>query len=198
VVLLTTGVNGEGHREVLATAETHPTAVRHDIADLLWFLDGTGVRISEALAVRWDDLDLETGALHVRGTKTDLSDRYLTMPTRLCDRLSARLRRLKAQDKANGVVGLAGRGVVFQSPGTADRERPRNRYNTIKLVRRILDAAGMPWATSHAFRHAVITRIVEAGQDVGRAADQAGHSDLRTTQAYIGRKRDTSGLRDVL
>lgn len=183
---------------LLAVADTHPAAIKYDVVDLLHFLAGTGVRITEALAVRWDDVDLATGELHVRGTKTEFADRHLHMPGWLTERLSARLEGLRAQDRDSGVVGLAGRGVVFHSPGTADRDKPRNRDNAIKKIRTVMDAAGMPWATSHTFRHTVITRIVEAGHDIGMAADQAGHSDLRTTTAYIGRKRSTAALRDVL
>ncbi len=36
-------------------------AIRRDIPDLVAFLLGTGLRISEASAVHWDDLDLDSG-----------------------------------------------------------------------------------------------------------------------------------------
>lgn len=182
---------------LLTVAETNLTATKHDLADVLHFLAGTGVRINEALCLRWEDLNLGTGEVHIRGTKTEFSDRHLHLSARLCQRLSDRLDRLKAQDAETG-LRVAGTGVVFHSPGTLDREKPRNRDNAIKQIRRVLDAAGLTWATSHTFRHTVITKIVEAGHDVGLAADQAGHSDLRTTSAYIGRKRSTKALADVL
>lgn len=43
-----------------------PRAVRHDLVDLTGFMLATGVRIGEALAVEWDDVDLIGDAL--RGT----------------------------------------------------------------------------------------------------------------------------------
>lgn len=179
---------------LLEVAETHATARNHDLTDLFHFLAGTGVRINEALTMRWSDLDLAKGRVHIRGTKTEFSDRHLYLSERLVVRLTERHQRLTE----SGQQEPHGSHVVFHSPGTNDRTKPRNRDNLLKRLRVVFDAAGATWATSHTFRHGVITRIVEAGHDIGLAADQAGHSDLRTTQAYIGRKRDTRVLAGVL
>lgn len=183
--------------QVKAFVDSDPDCQHHDIADLVWFLAGTGVRINEALTVRWSDLDLATGEVHVRGTKTASSDRHLPLPGWLTGRLSDRLQGLKALDREKGTA-LAGTGYVFHSPGTLDREKPRNRDNAVKRVRRALAAAGHPWATSHTFRRSVVTRIIESGYDIGRAADQAGHASITTTAGYVGRKRSTKEVADVL
>lgn len=37
----------------------------------------SGCRRSEALSLRWEDIDEETGLIHIRGTKTESSDRYI-------------------------------------------------------------------------------------------------------------------------
>ena len=43
-------------------------ALRQDLFDLSAFLLATGLRIGEALAVLWRDVDLEMGALRVTST----------------------------------------------------------------------------------------------------------------------------------
>lgn len=181
---------------VLAHVDASTTARKADIPDLIHFLAGTGTRINEALTMRWEDVDLDTGETQINGTKTEFSRRVIHLPAWLRERLSDRLERLKALDAETGLE-LAGTGVVFHSPGTADREKPRNRDNATKMVSRALTAAGFPWATSHTFRHTVVTKIVES-HDIGLAADHAGHSDTRTTMAYIGRKRSTKAVADIL
>jgi integrase len=176
---------------LLSVLDDHPVAKRLDLADLMAYMLGTGVRISEALGQRWEDVDLDRGAVHVRGTKTRFSDRVIYLPDWLSNRLTRRFNRLRREGFQHGTPPV-GVDVVFHSPATDDRVRPRNRDNAIKGIRQILDDAGLEWATSHSFRHTAITRILEAGFDIGIAADHAGHADIRTTQGYIGRKRDTS------
>ena len=66
--------------QVLVVADEHDGAEHADVADLVWFLAGTGVRIGEALTIRWRDLDLDAGSVHVRGTKTAGSTRDLSLP----------------------------------------------------------------------------------------------------------------------
>ena len=175
---------------VMAVADRSRVARRLDLADMIAFMAGTGVRIGEAVGQRWEDTDLAAGTVHVRGTKTKASDRLIHLPEWLVSRLEDRLRRLEKLDAESGTC-LAGTGVVFHSPNTTGRERPRDRDNAINGIRRVLDEAGLEWATPHSFRHTAITRILEAGFDIGLAADHAGHADVRTTQSYIGRRRDT-------
>jgi integrase len=48
-----------------------------------------GLRIGEALALKWSDLDLANGTLRVRGTKTDAADRTVYLLPVLSDELGA-------------------------------------------------------------------------------------------------------------
>jgi integrase len=43
-------------------------SVERDLPDLVLFLTATGLRIGEALAVQWRDLDLDECTVEVRGT----------------------------------------------------------------------------------------------------------------------------------
>lgn len=163
---------------VLFVAAQHEGAMRLDIVDLVHFMGGTGSRIGEALAVRWDDLAFGNngGEVHLRGTKTDHADRYVPMPEWLTVRLLAR-------GAEHGTVG-----VVFHSPGTKDREKPRDQRNVARGFRALLDDAGFPWATSHTFR-TTVGHLVTQGMGVAAAANVLGHSRASMTYDHYADRR---------
>jgi integrase len=53
------GLTAEERRRLLTYVDTHKTAVRADMPDLIRFALGSGLRIGENCAVRWMDLDLD-------------------------------------------------------------------------------------------------------------------------------------------
>ena len=151
------------------------------------FLLGTGARIGEALALRWEHVNLETGRCEIRGTKTATSDRVVTLPDWLLEVMQDRV-------KADGT------GLAFPAPTLGDPEAPWDKSNVSKAVREFLDAADLPWAVSHTLRRSVATRLHENGTPVNRVADQLGHRDASVTaRVYLGRdmlgdKVDLAGL----
>ncbi|MFT4294881.1 MAG: tyrosine-type recombinase/integrase [Micropruina sp.] len=150
---------------------------RETVADLVAFLAGTGVRISEARMLRWDRVDLEAGTVLIEGTKTASSVRLLSLPQWLSERLAGRGR------------AYGQHGYVFASPGhVAGQDVPMDSSNLASAVRRVLDRAGLDWATSHTFRRTVATRLHEAGAPLVRIADQLGHANpTMTANVYLGR-----------
>jgi len=174
-------------QQVLDVADVHGGALAADVTDIVYFLAGTGVRISEALGQLWRDVDLDAGTVLVRGTKTVHSERLLTLPEWLLQRLNSR-------------AATRGRaGLLFASPGTADSRKQRDRRNVARVIRQVLDEAGFPWATPHTFRRTVATLLDEAGLPIALAADQLGHSDpAMTARVYLGRKGSTAAAAAVL
>ncbi len=60
------------------------SAVRHDHwRKLLWVLRCTGLRVEQSMALRWDDVDLDRGVLHVRPelgkSRQERRGRYITL-----------------------------------------------------------------------------------------------------------------------
>lgn len=147
------------------------------VADLLAFLAGTGVRIGEARALRWEHVNLTTGAVEIHGTKTTSSMRGLNAPEWLRERLERRA-------KLTGGVGY-----VFPSPALLDgAESPVDLSNLQDWVRVVLDKAGLEWATSHSFRRTVATMLHSSGVPLVRIADQLGHANpTMTANVYLGR-----------
>ncbi|MQA35959.1 tyrosine-type recombinase/integrase [Modestobacter roseus] len=170
---------------LLAFAAQDEASQRRDVVDLVRWMAGTGVRISEALDQSWDDIDLATGRARVRGTKSEHSNRLAELPAWLVECLRER--------RAGGVSAS---GYVFDSPRTGGR---RDRRNAARAVRDLLDRAGFAWMTPHTFRRTVATLIVEAGLPINMAADVLGHADASmTARLYLGRNTDTARAAAVL
>jgi integrase len=167
------------HADALAeTPAGRPQTARkwQTTADLIAFMAGTGVRIAEARALRWEDVDLGARTVEVQGTKSKSAHRRLSMPVWLVQRMEARAER----------VGST--GYVFASPHLADSERQWDQSNCSKSLAAVLDGAGFPWATPHTFRRTVASLLHEAGWPLVRIADQLGHSDpAMTAREYLGR-----------
>ncbi|MBB2891119.1 tyrosine-type recombinase/integrase [Flexivirga oryzae] len=165
-----------------------------DMADLIVVMLGTGCRISEALSLRWEDLDASAKRLHVAGTKTDGSDRTITPGP---DALVVLAERFEA-------AGRPTKGYVFPATDRAGRHVPSLKLDTVnvlKVLRRIFDAAGLDWMTSHTLRRTVATGMLNAGLPANRVAGYMGHSDpSMTLSTYADRDPhgDSSDLAEVL
>jgi integrase len=90
---------------------------------------------------------------------------------------------------------LATHVALFPSP----LGRVRDTSNTAADLRRVFDAAGFPWVSSHTFRKTVATRLDEAGLSARLIADHLGHARPSMTQdVYMGRNVASSQAADVL
>ena len=176
-------------------------AAERDVCDLMDFMLATGLRISEACAVQWDDLDLSDeyaatvkvgwkNVVRVKGVgvyireeeSNKLTPRHLELPSWAVVMLRAR--------KAAAVGDL-----VFPSP----KGMLRDPSNTSRAVKDAFTNAGYGWATSHIFRKTVATLMDESGLSARAAADQLGHAKVSMTQDnYFGRRRGSTGAKEVL
>lgn len=167
----------------------------------------TGLRIGEACAVCWEDIDLDGRTVSVRGTvlrikgqglmikhatKTAAGDRVLELPTWCVEMLRGR-RKLEVPDPR---LRLAVASPVFPAPLS---ESLRDPSNTRRGIREAFKEMGMPGLTSHTFRRTVASLMDDAGLSARHAADQLGHSKPSLTQdVYYGRKVRATGAADVL
>ena len=167
------------------------------VADAIAVMAGTGCRINEARVLRWDDVDFPTCQLHLRGTKSMSSDRLVSMPDWLRDRLVARratMTRWSRDIPLDGpmgpyVFGIDPREVVRNGLiGLTGENRPLDQSNLAGAVRQCLDDAGLDWAVPHTFRRTVASMLHQGGVPLSRIADQLGHSDpALTARVYLGR-----------
>jgi integrase len=182
-------------RAVRRWLEDDAAARERDLPDLVAFLAATGLRIGEACAVSWADVDLEAATVAVSGTVLRVKGQGLVVSRPK----SAAGERVLALPK--WCVALLRRrgpssGPVFPAPSS---RRLRDPSNTRRALREAFLAMGMPGLTSHAFRKTVATLMDEAGLSARDAADQLGHARPSITQdVYFGRRPRATGAAEVL
>ena len=175
----------------LAQLELDPKASAMDLPDLTRFMLATGVRIGEALALYWEDVDLDAGTVsisytvvRVRGVglvrkspKTDSGVRVLPLPAWALDMLSKRHATAVAEHRADA------HPVFPDSLGGL-----RDPSNTRRALRDARGSDGFAWVTSHVFRKTAGTVLDEAKLSARQIADQLGHAKPSMTQdVYMGR-----------
>jgi integrase len=179
--------------DVRARMYANKLAVNRDLVEPVDFMLATGVRIGEALAMRWFDLDLdaETPTAIVRATvvngkiqerpKRESSRRSLKLPRWAVTMLKARFERMPANDL----------DLVFPS----DRGTVRDQSNMRRQWRQLREAIGYDWVIPHTFRKSIAT----LADDPELAAQQLGHASSSTTRLhYIPKTHQGPDLTGVL
>jgi site-specific recombinase XerD len=138
---------------------------------MLMLLYSSGLRVSELVRLRWQDLDAERGLVHVRAGK-GRKDRYTLYSKRVEALVHLLQRDYSGKDDR----------WVFQGA------RP-NRHITTRSVQKIVEQAGArvgvsKRVTPHMLRHSFATHLLEAGTDLRYIQDLLGHASTRTTQIY--------------
>ena len=177
------------------------------LAQLLY---GTGMRITEALALRVKDVDFERRAIVVRQGKGG-KDRVVMLPGSLVPALReqiARARLLWAADREAGRGGVvmpdaldrkyprAGAAwpwfwvfpqAAFSSDPRSGAERRHHAFDQTfqRAFKRAAEGAGIERpATPHTLRHSFATHLLQAGYDIRTVQELLGHSDVSTTMIY--------------
>lgn len=139
------------------------------------FLYSTGCRISEAISVRWGDIDFSRGTLIVTGKGS--KDRLVIVGTNAL----AALGRLKDHLSASKPALALGDAHVFLS----DRFEKVSARFVERRMKTYLAEAGLPEDLSpHKLRHSFATHLLDAGADLRSVQEMLGHASLSTTQIY--------------
>jgi integrase len=161
----------------------------HRMHPLIVVLAVLGLRRSEALGLRWEDIDLTAGILRVRRSLHRVDGRLSIFPTKT--QRSARavplprfvIRALESQrDKQEEERAALGKnwpnfGYVFTTPlGT-----PIDPRNCTRVVRKQLDAAGLSHVRLHDLRHGCVTVLLSMGVPPRVVMEIVGHSTLEMT-----------------
>jgi integron integrase len=183
---------------------------------------GTGMRLSECLELRVQDIDFGRNEILIRNGK-GAKDRRTMLPQSVKEALKTHLVRVKKiheQDLADGW----GRVLL---PDALDKKYPNDAVDwrwqwvfpqekrwldpaTGKQGRHHMDAslqqravhaavlsAGLQKRIScHSFRHSFATHLLESGHDIRTIQELLGHSDVKTTMIYTHvLNRGPSGVR---
>ncbi|WP_133788157.1 site-specific tyrosine recombinase XerD [Kribbella sp. VKM Ac-2571] len=158
-----------------AGAEAEPAVLATRDAALLEFLYGTGARISEAVGLDVDDIDLDAGAVLLRGKGS--KERVVPVGTYAREALSAYLVR--------GRPELVSRGRGIPALFLNARGGRLSRQSAWTVLRRAAQRAGISKEISpHTLRHSYATHLLDGGADVRVVQELLGHASVTTTQVY--------------
>ena len=158
----------EAQVEGLLAAPDRATAVGLRDAAMLELLYASGLRVSELVGLRHEQL--HDGWLVVRG-KGD-KDRIVPLGDQAAVLVQAHLERSPRARTGPCLFPTA-------------RGRPMTRQNFWLRVRKYAVAAGIHGKVSpHVLRHAFATHLVEHGADLRAVQAMLGHADLSTTEIY--------------
>ncbi len=145
---------------------------------LLEVLYGTGARISEAVGLDVDDLDLTDGTVLLRGKGG--KERLVPVGSYARDAVEAYLVRGRAElSDGRG----AGRGVpaLFLNA----RGGRLSRQSAWAVLAKAAERAGVTTEVSpHTLRHSFATHLLDGGADVRVVQELLGHASVTTTQVY--------------
>ncbi|MBE9048095.1 integron integrase [Pleurocapsales cyanobacterium LEGE 10410] len=193
--------------EVTSILETM-TGVEQLIAELIY---GSGMRISEALHLRVQDIDFHYHQITIRNGKGS-KDRMTMLPEKVVPKLKKHLqkvRRLHDNDlnKGFGKTILPGALAVkypgaesqfmwqYVFPASTRRRDPftgiRHRYHVssknvrVALRNTVRQLNIQKKVSPHTFRHSFATHLLQCGYDIRTVQDLLGHKSLNTTSIYL-------------
>jgi len=133
---------------------------------MIQILYSSGLRVSELVTLKLEDLDLEKNEGWVRSGKGS-KDRFFILSNKIIPLIKKHISTLDKEEK-----------YVF--PG-------KNGHLTTRDVQKIIQNAAAKSklkATPHTLRHSFATHLLDEGTDIRLIQELLGHSDLSTTQIY--------------
>jgi integron integrase len=173
-------------------------------------LYGSGLRVTECLTLRIQDLDFDQKEISVRRGKGN-KDRRTMLPDAIRDSLKRHINTVRIAHEnalAEGYGGVNLPGNLARKYSQADREwiwqylfpapKPSRDPRSGTFRRHHLHPSGLRRAvrsaarkagvqkhvTPHIFRHSFATHLLEDGYDIRTVQELLGHADVKTTMIY--------------
>ena len=170
-------------REVLTAREADQVLESIDVGNeyglrdraMIELLYATGLRRSEAMRLRAEDVDGERGVVWVRGGKGG-KDRVVP----LGERALLWVGRYVAEARPK-LTNDSGRVRLFVS-ATGEELTPSGVTHLVR--RRVLGSGVGKRGGCHLFRHTCATLMLEGGADIRYIQEMLGHASLQTTEIY--------------
>lgn len=140
---------------------------------MIYVLYAAGLRVSELVGLRSEDVDTSRGVLSVLGKGS--KRRLVPVGEVALEKLDAYLQQTRPSYAKNGSPFL------FLSP----RGKPYTRQGFWKLLGAYALKAGVRGTVSpHTLRHSFATHLLQGGADLRAVQAMLGHADLTTTEIY--------------
>lgn len=133
----------------------------------------SGLRVSEIVSLKVNDLNFEGGFLRVMGK--GLKERVVPMNRRAVDKIKMYMRELRPallKGRQSSHLFVTKRGV------------PMTRQRFWQALKKFGHIAGGLKLSPHVIRHSFATHLLEGGADLRSVQKMLGHADISTTQIY--------------
>lgn len=155
-----------------------PLGVRD--AAMLELLYAAGLRVSELVHIKLQDINLEAGFVRIFGKGA--KERIVPIGMQAKEKIENYLETVRPKQLKQGSSPF-----VF----VARADRPMTRQGFWKLLRRYASKAGLnKKITPHSLRHSFASHLLEGGADLRAVQVMLGHVDISTTQIYTHVTRD--------
>lgn len=130
---------------------------------IMLFYICTGVRRCEALSIEWSDINEEENIIHIKGTKTEESDRHILLTSDIKFILNEQRKQNEREKEKRG------RGRYHQAPESI--VFPFSAQQTSREFKKLCGGHHL-----HELRHTFITRCCESGVNPSVCQQLVGHS----------------------
>ncbi len=170
---------------------------------------GSGLRVSEALGLRVQDINFESNSVVIRNGKGG-KDRVTLLSDKLKPMLANQIEQalsVQQKDNQNGIgpslpaaldrkypSAFRSTGWMFLFPSKTICRHPisnklcrHHLHHTVirKALKKVTNALRFQKrVTCHTFRHSFATHLLQSGTDIRTVQELLGHSDIKTTQIY--------------
>ncbi|MEA2060263.1 MAG: site-specific tyrosine recombinase XerD [Thermodesulfobacteriota bacterium] len=152
--------------------QTKPKGIRN--AAMLEILYGAGLRVSELIHMKVQDINTEAGFVRIFGKGE--KERIVPLGS---------FARKAAENWITTARPLLLKGHSSPYLFVARAGKPMTRQGFWKIVKKYtLKACISKNITPHTFRHSFATHLIEGGADLRSVQTMLGHSDISTTQIY--------------
>ncbi len=173
----------------LTAAQAAPTAHERRHAPLFLLMARTGLRLGEAFALQWDDLDFQAREIRVARAFSDGRldtpksghGRTVDMSAQLARALLRLLVERKAETLKRGWAEVP-TWVFCSTTGT-----PLQKGNLRRVFVRVLKRAGLPHFSPHSLRHTFASLLLQQGESPVYVQRQLGHASIKLTVDTYGR-----------
>lgn len=164
--------------------------MEHWLYPLWLLLIATGLRLGEALALRWDNVSPDRTALTIAGTlhysgggqwiintpKTPSAARVVALPPMITAALAVQRARQDAQRERAGGAWQE-HGLVF----TGEIGKPLYHSTIQHALKRECARLGLPAVTPHSLRHLHASLLIDSGVPITAVAARLGHASPQIT-----------------